>query len=147
MNNKVLKAGFTLIEVLMVILIIALLMAFIVPQVLNGRAKANDAIRINHLKQLSVAVSSLISDTRQIPASGCIEPSSTLGSTLISEGLIGDSKTFPSDPGTISTCGQGGYLGERFTDGGVQKYKLKAKMETKASANDSTGTFYEEIVQ
>lgn len=145
MNNKALKAGFTLIEILMVILIIALLMAFIVPQVLNGRATANDAIRINHLKQLSLGISSYITDERKIPSSDCITPTSTLGDLLIKGGYL-EEKNFPKDPGTISTCGStGGYQGEQYNDGGTAKYRLKAKMETKSKATE--GDFYVENVQ
>ncbi len=116
----------------MVILIIALLMAFIVPQVLQGPAKARDVARTTHLNQIAVALESYLAAEGKLPQGTCLDPNSAIR-TELEKGYLSASK-FPEDPlkehdnfGCI-----GSYHYEIITPTGSRDktYKVGAKMES-----------------
>lgn len=137
-----LKKGFTLVEVLIVILIIALLMAFIIPQVLRGPAAARDATRISHVGTLAVALESYRSAKREYPApgNGCMNATSGAGKELVEGGFI-TADRFPEDPDKNNTSGscQGEYLYVRTPVNGIQNagFVVFSKLETPGRANAS----------
>lgn len=99
--KTVLKKGFTLVEVLIVILIIALLMAFIIPQVLKGPAQARDAVRIADVNNLALVMDEYRTAQHKYPqganGKGCFDAASGVGLELVKAGFLTADK-FPEDP-------------------------------------------------
>jgi len=145
MTNSKLKAGFTLVEILIVLLIIALLLVFIVPQVLRGVNQARDTARISHLNQIALSLDAYKNAKGQYPQEGCLNPDDTSSpaGALIDAGFLSRSD-FPVDPDKNAKVGQcsGTYLYrliDEVTSGGqtVAKnaYAVFSVMETNAHAN------------
>src|SRR5579885_1079893 len=64
------RAGFTLIEVLVVIAIIGLLVAILLPAVQAARASARRTACTNHIKQIALASHHHLDVTRYFPSGG-----------------------------------------------------------------------------
>jgi prepilin-type N-terminal cleavage/methylation domain-containing protein/prepilin-type processing-associated H-X9-DG protein len=62
--------GFTLVELLVSIAIIALLIALVLPAVMSAREGARRLQCMNHLKQIGIAVSNYIADFQSLPTLG-----------------------------------------------------------------------------
>ena len=56
-NKSLIKAGFTLVEIMIVVAIIGLLAAIAIPNFVSARARAQASACINNLKQLDAAAS------------------------------------------------------------------------------------------
>ncbi len=61
------EAGFTLVELLVVIALISLLSSVVLASLNSARAKARDAKRVNDLKQIQVALEFYFDDNGQYP--------------------------------------------------------------------------------
>ena len=93
------KKGFTLIEMLIVIVIIGILMAALIPRLSSARGRANDVARKSHLNQVATALISYQIDHGKFP----VCPTPTKGCTLddIKNDLIGAGlSSVPTDPDT-----------------------------------------------
>jgi type II secretion system protein G len=62
------KKGFTLIEMLIVIVIIGILAAALIPRLMSARSRANDTARKADLQQLGTALISYQVDNSSFPA-------------------------------------------------------------------------------
>lgn len=139
MNKKLLKGGFTLTELLIVILIIALLMAFILPQLLRGPAQARDLQRTTDIGRIAVALESYRNSRGSLPAGGCLTPTSTAGAALISAGIFSN-QNFPTDPiknNKVGGCENGEYSYSTVSQNGISDngFILAAHMESKGNGN------------
>lgn len=139
MNKKLLKGGFTLTELLIVILIIALLMAFILPQLLRGPAQARDLQRVTDTGRIATALESYRSTNGALPDGGCIKEGTPVANKLIELGIFSN-QNFPSDPiksNDVSSGCIGGYLYTVTRANGIDKngFVLSAKMENKGNGN------------
>ncbi|MFA5748046.1 MAG: prepilin-type N-terminal cleavage/methylation domain-containing protein [Candidatus Absconditabacterales bacterium] len=86
------KKGFTLIEMLIVIVIIGILAAALIPRLMGVTGRANDTARKADIQQISTAFVSYQIDHGQFPGNGgCI---STISGELTSAGL----NSIPTDP-------------------------------------------------
>ncbi|PIV90575.1 hypothetical protein COW46_02015 [Candidatus Gracilibacteria bacterium CG17_big_fil_post_rev_8_21_14_2_50_48_13] len=144
-SRTLLAQGFTLVEVLIVILIIALLMAFIIPQVLKGPAQARDLVRMNDVGNIAVALDSYRSAKQGYPkvsATGCLEATTGLGQELVKAGMLNADK-FPKDPEANNLTGNcpGKYAYKMVNVNGVSNGAviIYSKLETpaRATATDS----------
>ncbi len=66
------KTGFTLVEMLVVIAVIGVLAAIVYASFSNSRAQARDRIRMEHMKQLQVALELYKDKYGRYPARGCV---------------------------------------------------------------------------
>lgn len=70
-NGSQSKSGFTLLELLVVISIIALLSSIVIGSVNSARANARDAERMTQLREINNAIQLYISDFGYAPGVGC----------------------------------------------------------------------------
>lgn len=103
--------GFTLVEVLIVIIIVGILIAALLPRLIGSQARARDTARAAHLNQIGQAAALYITDNANSPLSGCSD------TTLLNSYLA----TRPTDPTaqTVPTawCDAGEYPIFRTVDG------------------------------
>lgn len=142
MNKKSFKGGFTLTELLIVILIIALLMAFILPQLLRGPAQARDLQRVSDIGRIATALESYRNSTGALPEGGCLKSGSGAGLALIQSGIFSN-QNFPTDPikgNKVGGCEAGEYSYTVVAQNGIEKngFILAAHMESKGNGNVGT---------
>jgi prepilin-type N-terminal cleavage/methylation domain-containing protein len=149
--------GFTLVELLVVIVIIGILATALIPRIAGAPAKARDTARVAALNTVSTALQVYYESNGKFPdnASGCLDKTSGAGKDLIDAGAL-QSSTFPTDPTKSSTaaCGTAGlYYYKPLTKSGINNnaFVLMADVEDDAKANslktDVTGGTSVETVE
>jgi prepilin-type N-terminal cleavage/methylation domain-containing protein len=139
-----LSAGFTLVELLLVISIISLLSSIVVSSLNATRSKARDARRLTDLRQIQVALQLYAVDNNGQSAPGCYD-SAAVGASfwpgILSSAYIA---SMPIDP--INTSGQYSYVyctsvvktgNCTWTNGTNSNYILLARLE---NPNSYTGS-------
>ncbi len=134
------KKGFTLIEIMIVVVIIGILAVALFPKLLGAISKSSDEGRKAELKSLSVIMLQYKNDTGAYPdAATCVtDTGGGLGSTLINDGYVNKGK-FPKDPNknnTVSGCAGYFYYVPLAKNGtSAATFALVAKMENKTQGN------------
>jgi prepilin-type N-terminal cleavage/methylation domain-containing protein len=90
MTNALSRRGFTLIELLVVVAIIGLLSSVVLGAMSQARARARDALRLQHLKELATALESYHSTYGAYPLSNTAVDVDWRGSCSGWTPLIGD---------------------------------------------------------
>lgn len=140
------REGFTLIELIVVIVVIGILAATLLPQIMGAPSRARDTGRISELNSLSMALQAYYNDHGAFPtaaAGECLTTASTTGALLISGGYI-QASDFPTDPSASSTNGgrcaganAGKYYYKSLSKNGIlnNAFLLQADVESDAKAN------------
>jgi len=147
--------GFTLIELMIVVVILGILMSSVLPKLTGAQARARDTARVADLGNVAAALQVYYDDYGEFPGSNAGGPAANQGngycldgtdavSTAISGYLKG--KQIPKDPSKGANgylCGTTGFFWyQPLTKSSVVKnsYALCSDMETFQKANTITGT-------
>ena len=129
------RRGFTLMELLIVIAIIAILAVAFVPNALKAPAKARDVVRIKRVQDVQTAVESHLAETGQIVAS---DGGNCLDAAAVTMGL----DSAPTDSALLNSCesqvnpvNSGAYYYRSVTAGAERFYIIAAKVEVATSGN------------
>ena len=122
--------GFTLVEVLIVIIIVGILIAALLPRLIGTQARARDTARAAHLNQIGQAVALFQLDNPTTAATWCANASAVFSGYLAS---------IPTDPIATndawgSTCAAGEYPVYQTANG---SYIVVAQVEQSTAGNCS----------
>ncbi len=101
MNIVKKQGGFTLLELLIVIVIIGILAVLIVPNLISGPQRGRDSQRKNHLRNIKVALETYYTDNNSYPTAGgtsCVPSAAGCLGTVLTAGSPNYIKAVPNDP-------------------------------------------------
>ena len=95
------QEGFTLLELLIVIVIIGILAVLIIPNLVSGPQRARDSQRKSDLRNIKTALETYYNDNNSYPTAGgasCTPNASGCLGTVLTGGSTPYMKTVPNDP-------------------------------------------------
>ncbi len=152
MTKNAFRRGFTLIELMIVIVILGILMGTILPRLTGAQSRARDTARIADLNNISQALEVYSSDFGEYPGAACA--TDDIGANCLDVLCVADTDTFtllktymkgdrvPQNVGkkTKSLGCEGSYYYNQLTSGGTLggSYVLASDIETWQMANYET---------
>lgn len=145
-KNKAFYRGFTLIELMIVIVILGILMGTILPRLTGAQSRTRDTARKADLTGIAQALEVYLGDFGKypdMPTNGCLSEADTSGTYTALAGYIKGGKvpTPPSDAQNTLGC-IGSYFYKPLPSGGVPNtgYVLATDVEAYQMANYDIGT-------
>ncbi len=149
-SNNTFQRGFTLIELMIVIVILGILMGTILPRLTGAQGRARDTAKIADLSNLAQALEVYYNDNGQYPAyvnadgtantteanASCLSPDSTVG-TKLKIYLKGEQIPVPANNQSTTLGCVGSYYYKPLNKGGLSNaaYVLATDVETWQMAN------------
>jgi len=103
------QRGFTLLELMIVVAIIAILAGILIPNFTHARAQAQTAACESNLRQIATAMELYYADNQEYPASGNVTSSAITanGVNYLNNTPVDPAAVSPSSPYTFVTTGSG----------------------------------------
>ncbi|MBV8152350.1 MAG: prepilin-type N-terminal cleavage/methylation domain-containing protein [Candidatus Eremiobacteraeota bacterium] len=126
------EAGFTLIELMIVVAIIAILAGILIPNFINARAQAMTAACESNLRSIATAAELYYADQQVYPGSGNVSAtlfSSANGTIYLNNVPTDPAATTPGAPYTFTNTTTGGVAGYTIECPGTHANSTLAKLQ------------------